>query len=91
MNSSYPRIDLRYWSANSKGTRGRGTYKQTFPPAYMLGLNRHLPPFVVVAITDGAFPGYSEVCLAQCLLDKRPGPTSAKLHCKLGNAVKIAL
>jgi len=25
----------------------------------MLGLKRHLPPFVVVARTDGAFPGYS--------------------------------
>ena len=25
----------------------------------MLGLKRHLPAFVVVAVTDGAFPGYS--------------------------------
>ena len=33
------------------------THKHTFPPAYMFGLNRHLPPFVVVAVTDGALPG----------------------------------
>ena len=27
----------------------------------MLGLKRHLPEFVVVAMTDGAIPGYSVV------------------------------
>lgn len=32
----------------------------------MLGLKRHLPPFVVVAVTVGALPGYS-VCPSNSL------------------------
>lgn len=35
--------------------------RQTFPPAYMFGLNRVLPPFVVFALTLGGLLGYSGV------------------------------
>jgi hypothetical protein len=31
----------------------------------MLGLNLHRPPFVVVAVTDGALPGYSAQGVSQ--------------------------
>ena len=33
------------------------THKQTFPCEYILGLNLHRPPLVVVAVTDGSLSG----------------------------------
>jgi hypothetical protein len=37
-----------------------GAHKQTFPEAYILGLKRQRPLFVVVPVTEGDLRGYSE-------------------------------
>jgi hypothetical protein len=51
----------------------------------MFGLYLHLPPLVVVATTEGAFPGYSNEDSAKCWIfrDAEIGNTFAELDCEL--------
>ncbi len=57
---SYPRMDLQREVSvahRSQGSAKEMTYKQTRPLEYIFGLNRHRPPFVVIALTVGDLRG----------------------------------